>query len=158
MNAYAEAIILPWDLLIPDKAEDQITAISKPLSSDSVENYDKSYEKTTKRCKTIETSSFGPNYAQNESAGNSSYCVNTFRRIYKEKICSGSSYPLEIPCVTLYFKETLFNCRNDKTKITSTSYSGVRKVLLEFEQCDFCEFQVSSILSYLIHKRIKQFI
>nr|XP_017243995.1 PREDICTED: CST complex subunit CTC1 isoform X2 [Daucus carota subsp. sativus] len=156
LNAYAEAIILPWDLLIPDKAEDQITAISKPLSSDLVENYDKSYEKTTKRCKTIETSSSGPNYAQNESAGNSSYCVNTFRRIYKEKICSGSSYPLEIPCVTLYFKETMFNCRNDKTKITSTSYSGVRKVLLEFEQRDFCEFQSLKIGGCYIIKHQKE--
>lgn len=135
---------MPWDLLIPEKNGDHIIAISKTISCDSMEHYTTSYEKRTKRCK-IEASSFGSSSdVGNDSAGSSTYCLNPCSKIYKEKICFGSSHPLEIPCITVISKEALFNCRKDNAKITSSSNSGVRKVLLEFDQGSFCKFQVST--------------
>lgn len=136
---------MPWDLLIPEKNGDHMISISETLSGDSMEHYNRSYEKRTKRCKTIEASSFGFSDAGNDPAGSSTYCLNPCSKIYKEKISFGSSHPLEIPCVTVSFKETLFNCRKDNAKITSSSNSGVRKVLLEFDQGSFCKFQVSML-------------
>ncbi|KAL8130893.1 CST complex subunit CTC1 [Apium graveolens] len=156
LRIYAEAIILPWDLLLPEKNGDHVIAISETLSCDSTERYTRSYEKRSKRCKTIEASSVGFSDAGNDSAGSSTSCLNPCSKIYNEKICFGSSHPLEISCITVFSKETLFNCRNDNAKITSSSNSGVRKVLLEFDQGSFCKFQSLKIGGYYIIKHHKE--
>lgn len=124
---------------------DHTTAVSETLSCNSMEHYARSQEKKTKRCKTIEAFSSGSSDVGNDSVGSSSYCLEACRKIYKEKICSGSSYPLEIPCITVSCKETPFNCRKDNANITSSFNSGIRKILLEFNLDSFCKFQVSML-------------
>ncbi|KAI3465390.1 hypothetical protein Pfo_022053 [Paulownia fortunei] len=160
-NVFAEAIVMPWDLLVAGKYEDAVTTmVSSGHWKDSLENFTRPVKHLThKRCKieqasaSVEASAYGLNDVGNGLSGHFSGSGSTYSNSYTENT---SNHPLELPCLFASKDENCYclgmlRCTNEHAKIVSGCKPPRRKVLLEFGPDSFCMYEVLKIgHSYLV--------
>ncbi|KAM7517103.1 hypothetical protein LguiA_006686 [Lonicera macranthoides] len=129
-SIFAEAIILPWDLIIAEK--DVGTYLTR-ISADYGEGV------AHKRCKT--------DVASSGLCGEQICCNLTYPQ---EIPCFISGRSVEGHCVAC--SGTSLHCRQANLKITSGGKQGARKVLLEFESDSFCKYELLKIGGHYITK------
>ncbi|PIN11237.1 hypothetical protein CDL12_16163 [Handroanthus impetiginosus] len=165
-NFFAEAIVLPWDLLVSRKHEDAVmTMVSSGCWRDSLETFTKPEDHHThKRCKieqaSREASSYGLNNAINGFSGNFSGSCSSYGKSSTENTCV-SNHSLELPCliatkgVNCHCLGKLC-CNNEHAEIVSGCKPLKRKVLLEFSLNSFSTYEVLKIgLCYLVKHQDK---
>ncbi|KAK3039376.1 hypothetical protein RJ639_027625 [Escallonia herrerae] len=146
----AEAIVLPWDLLLTGKDGDtNLTRISADCVRDLMENCgSRSHHERIKRFK-----------VEPASSGSSAY-----KESYGECKIRVMSYPLDTSCAVdggsvnghcLISSGTLLHRDRIYLEASSRCKPGGRIVLLEFESESFCEYELSRIGGYYLIKHHK---
>ncbi|EYU25385.1 hypothetical protein MIMGU_mgv1a020802mg [Erythranthe guttata] len=131
-NIFAEAIVLPWDLLVAGKYEDTVT--------NYVENITRPEKhRSNKRCKVEQACVDASNIGLNES-------MNRLRGQFTLKTCA-SNHPIELPCLIASKGKKI----HYHAKMVSVCKPSKRKVLLEFSPDSLCVYEVMKIgCCYLI--------
>lgn len=149
---FAEAIVLPWDLLVAGKYRDAITTRSfSGHWQDSFKNLAPTKEHLTlKRCKSEHTSFQVSSCGLDDAGGGlGSYCdeiCSSQCNSYTENICY-SNNEKEISCqntgegVNIHWMGML-HCDSDHAEVVYSSKPPRRKVLLEFGPDCFSKYEV----------------
>lgn len=150
---FAEAIVLPWDLLVAGKYRDVIrTASSSGHWKDSLKNFAITKEHLThKRCKngltSVPVSSCSLNDAGNGSRSHG-FCSSLNNSYTLNKCCSNNQH--EPSClnagrgVNLHWMGML-HCASEQSEVESSCKPPRRNVLLEFGPDCFFKYEVCSV-------------
>ncbi|KAL6548854.1 hypothetical protein OROHE_008699 [Orobanche hederae] len=143
-NMFADAIVLPWDLLVNEKHGDA-----------RFENH-----LTHKRCKLeqtlVEVSNCGLNDAGNGLSGQSSVSCSSYSNYCTEQSCV-SNFPLELSCLiasrgVICHCMGMLCCTNERAKNICCCKLPRRKVLLEFGPDSFYKYEIMKIGRYYLVK------
>ncbi|KAK6160745.1 hypothetical protein DH2020_004126 [Rehmannia glutinosa] len=152
-NMFAQAIVLPLDLLVAGKYGDAVmNTVTSGHLMDSLEIFTR-HEKHHKRSKieqtSVEASAYGLNDGGNGLSGQFSASCSSYRNSCTEHTCV-SNHPLELSCliaskgVNCYCMGVL-HCTNENAKISCGCKLPRKKVLLEFGPDNFCKYEVLKI-------------
>ncbi|CAA0811904.1 Unknown protein [Striga hermonthica] len=145
-NMFAQAIILPWDLLLDGASRDTVMIVApseySKVSVESIARHENHLVHKRRKPEQIpiKVSNGGLNDARNGISDSCSSCSNP---------CVWNN-PLELPCVvatkgvSCYCTGMLF-CANELTEIVCVCKLPMRKVLLEFDPDSFSRYEVSKI-------------
>ncbi|GER36343.1 CST complex subunit CTC1 [Striga asiatica] len=156
-NMFAQAIILPWDLLLDETSRDTAMIVApsehKKVSVENIARHENHLIHKRRKSEqiSIEASYGGLNDVRNGTSDSCSSCSNP----YIENTCV-SNNPLELPCVVATkgvncYCTGMLLCANELTEIVCFCKLPMRKVLLEFDPDSFSRYEVAKIGScYLV--------
>ncbi|KAK4429060.1 CST complex subunit CTC1 [Sesamum alatum] len=154
-NMFAQAIVLPWDLLVAGKDKDAVmNMVSAGRLKDLLENFTRQENHLThKRCKLEQALVEAFNYGLNDS-GEGLNCQFSGSCSADRNSCTGdtciSNQLLELPCLVASKGVNchclgMLCCTIEQAKIVSGCILPRRKVLLEFSPDSFCIYEVLKI-------------
>ncbi|KAH6776509.1 hypothetical protein C2S52_014070 [Perilla frutescens var. hirtella] len=140
-NVFAEAIVLPWDLLVAGKYRDEIRARSSSGHwKDSFKNFARTKEHLThKRCKnehiSVQVSSCSSNDDGNGLRSDHNCFCSSRCNSYTENRCSNNQ--LELSCINAgegvnFHRMGMLHCASEHAEVVSSCKPPRKKVLLEF--------------------------
>lgn len=155
---FAEAIVLPWDLLVVGKYRDAVTTmLSSGHWKDSLENFARAKKHFThKRC-TSEQASIEVYSLNDAGNGLSSHCsgsCSSHSNSYTENTICVTNNRLELPCLIAdkgvnFHWMGMLQCAGEHAEIICGYNPPRRKVLLEFDPDSFCKYEVGHVFDYL---------
>ncbi|KAL0288373.1 UNVERIFIED_CONTAM: CST complex subunit CTC1 [Sesamum angustifolium] len=154
-NMFAQARVLPWDLLVAGKDKDAVMdMVSAGHWKDLLETFTRQENHLThKRCKIEQALAEASNYGLNDSGDglNSQFSgsCSADRNLYIGDTCFPNQL-LELPCLVASKGVNchclgMLCCTIERAKIVSGSVLPRRKVLLEFSPDSFCTYEVLKI-------------
>ncbi|KAL0325645.1 UNVERIFIED_CONTAM: CST complex subunit CTC1 [Sesamum radiatum] len=154
-NMFAQARVLPWDLLVAGKDKDAVMdMVSAGHWKDLLETFTRQENHLThKRCKIEQAWAEASNYGLNDS-GDGLNCqfsgsCSADRNLYIGDTCFPNQL-LELPCLVASKGVNchclgMLCCTIERAKIVSGCVLPRRKVLLEFSPDSFCTYEVLKI-------------
>ncbi|KAL0360789.1 UNVERIFIED_CONTAM: CST complex subunit CTC1 [Sesamum radiatum] len=154
-NMFAQARVLPWDLLVAGKDKDAVmNMVSAGNWKDLLETFTRQENHLThKRCKIEQALSKASSYGLNDS-GDGLNCqfsgsCSADRNLYIGDTCFPNQL-LELPCLVASkgvncHSLGMLCCTIEQAKIVSGCVLPRRKVLLEFSPDSFCTYEVLKI-------------
>ncbi|XP_073142010.1 CST complex subunit CTC1 isoform X2 [Henckelia pumila] len=159
---FAQAILLPWDLLVAEKnIESDVTQLSLDHLGDSLEKFKSEETFLHKRCKfdssLMDASNFRSDDLGNGLLGHFTDPCGSYISCCAENSSCISNLPLELPCLISnssvnYLRKGTLGYTDACDKIVPCCQPQKRTVLLEFSSERFCVFEALRIGSFYLVK------
>ncbi|XP_073294227.1 CST complex subunit CTC1 isoform X1 [Primulina huaijiensis] len=160
---FAQAIVLPWDLLVAEKnKESDVTLLSLDHLGDSLEKFTRSEKVFVhKRCKfdrsVIDASNIRSDAIGNGSFGHFPDPCDSYISCRTENCSCISNLPIELSCLISnssvnYHRKGTLQYTDADNKIVPCCKPQKSTVLLEFNSESFCVFEALRIGSYYLVK------